>query len=193
MRCVIYGRVSTDKQESENQICQLKEYAIRQQWEVVEVVTDICSGGKSAAERAGLNNIFKMAHQKKFDVLLFWSLDRFSREGSRKTLEYLTRLDSFGIKWHSYTEQFISSCGIFADAIISIMAALARQEKIRIQERTKAGLERAKRKGKVLGRPQTIDRAKILELRTQGLSMRKIAAELGISAPRVCQIINVAE
>ena len=70
------------------------------------------------------------------------------------------------------------------------MAALARQEKIRIQERTKAGLERAKRKGKVLGRPQAIDRAKILELRTQGLSMRKIAAELGISAPRVCQIIN---
>ena len=50
--------------------------------------------------------------------------------------------------------------------------------------------ERAKRKGKILGRPQTIDRAKILDLREQGLSMRQIAAELGISAPRVCQIIN---
>ena len=85
------------------------------------------SGGKSAAERAGLNNIFKMAHKKKFDVLLFWSLDRFSREGSRKTLEYLTRLDNYRVKWHSFTEEYISSLGIFADAIISIMAALAKQ------------------------------------------------------------------
>ena len=63
MRCVIYGRVSTDKQEAENQLCQLKEYAARQQWNIVEIITDVCSGGKSAAERAGLNKIFKMAHQ----------------------------------------------------------------------------------------------------------------------------------
>ena len=193
MKCLIYTRISTDRQENDNQIVQLKEYAEKSGWEIVGIVTDVCSGGTAAEQRQGLSKVFSLANRKKFDVLLFWSLDRFSREGSRKTLEYLTRLDSFGIKWHSYTEQFISSCGIFADAIISIMAALARQEKIRIQERTKAGLERAKRKGKVLGRPQTIDREKILKLRNQGLSMRKIAAELGISAPRVCQIINVAE
>ena len=193
MKCLIYTRVSTDRQGNDNQIAQLKEYAEKSGWDIVDIITDVCSGGTAAEQRQGLSEVFSLANRKKFDVLLFWSLDRFSREGSRKTLEYLTRLDSFGIKWHSYTEQFISSCGIFADAIISIMAALARQEKLRIQERTKAGLERAKRKGKVLGRPQTIDREKILKLRNQGLSMRKIAAELGISAPRVCQIINVAE
>ena len=193
MKCLIYTRVSTDRQENTNQIDQLREFAEKSGWEIADIVMDVCSGGTAAEQRQGLSEVFSLANRKKFDVLLFWSLDRFSREGSRKTLEYLTRLDSFGVKWHSYTEQFISSCGIFADAIISIMAALARQEKIRIQERTKAVLERAKRKGKVLGRPQTIDRAKILELRTQGLSMRKIAAELGISAPRVCQIINTAE
>lgn len=190
MKCLIYTRVSTDRQENDNQIAQLREFAEKSGWEIIDIVTDVCSGGTTAEQRQGLSKVFSLASRKKFDVLLFWSLDRFSREGSRKTLEYLTRLDACGVKWHSYTEQFISSCGIFADAIISIMAALARQEKIRIQERTKAGLERAKRKGKVLGRPQAIDRAKILELRTQGLSMRKIAAELGISAPRVCQIIN---
>ena len=190
MKCLIYTRVSTDQQENDNQIAQLCEYAEKSGWEIVDIVTDVCSGGTAAEQRQGLSKVFSLASRKKFEVLLFWSLDRFSREGSRKTLEYLTRLDSSGIKWHSYTEQFISSCGIFADAIISIMATLARQEKIRIQERTKAGLERAKRKGKILGRPQTIDRAKILDLREQGLSMRKIAAELEISAPRVCQIIN---
>ena len=193
MRCLIYTRVSTDRQENDNQIAQLKEYAERSGWEISDIITDICSGGTAAEQRKGLSQVFSLASRKKFDVLLFWSLDRFSREGSRKTLEYLTRLDSCGIKWHSYTEQFISSCGIFADAIIAIMSTLARQEKIRIQERTKAGLERAKRKGKVLGRPQTIDREKILDLREQGLSMRKIATELGISAPRVCQIINAQQ
>ena len=190
MRCVIYGRVSTDKQEAENQLCQLKEYAIRQQWEVVEVVTDICSGGKSAAERAGLNKIFKIAHQKQFDVLLFWSLDRFSREGSRKTLEYLTRLDDYKVKWHSYTEEYISSLGIFADAIISIMAALAKQERIRISERTKAGLERIRRSGKALGRPQQANIDKVKQLREQGLSMAAIAKECSISKTRVHQLIH---
>ena len=48
MRCVIYSRVSTDKQETENQVVQLKEYAARQNWTIIEVVTDVCSGGKSA-------------------------------------------------------------------------------------------------------------------------------------------------
>ena len=190
MRCVIYGRVSTDRQEAENQITQLREYAAHQQWNVVEVITDVCSGGKSAAEREGLNKIFKMAHQKKFDVLLFWSLDRFSREGSRKTLEYLTRLDDYRIKWHSYTEEYISSLGIFADAIISIMAALAKQERIRISERTKAGLERVRRTGKALGRPQQANIDKVKQLREQGLSMAAIAKECGISKTRVHQLIH---
>ena len=193
MKCLIYTRVSTDRQENTNQIDQLREFAEKSGWEIADIVMDVCSGGTAAEQRQGLSKVFSLANRKKFDVLLFWSLDRFSREGSRKTLEYLTRLDSYGVKWHSYTEQFISSCGIFADAIISIMAALARQEKIRIQERTKAGLERAKRKGKILGRPQIIEKEKILELRKQGLSMRKIAVELGVSAPRVCQVINAAE
>ena len=190
MRCVIYGRVSTDKQEAENQINQLKEYAARQQWNIVEIITDVCSGGKSASEREGLNQIFKMAHQKKFDVLLFWSLDRFSREGSRKTLEDLTHLDNYRVKWHSFTEEYISSLGIFADAIISIMAALAKQERIRISERTKAGLERVKRSGKVLGRPQQADADKVKQLREQGLSLAAIAKECGISKTRVHQILS---
>ena len=190
MQCVIYSRVSTDKQEADNQISQLQEYAKRQNWNIVEIITDVCSGSKSAAERTGLNKVFKMAHKKQFDVVLFWSLDRFSREGSRKTLEYLTRLDDYKVKWHSYTEEYISSLGIFADAIISIMAALAKQERIRISERTKAGLERIRKSGKTLGRPMTADVAKVKQLREQGLSMSAIAATCNISKTRVHQILT---
>lgn len=189
-RVCIYGRVSTEKQDAENQFAELRDFADRQGWAVVETIADVCSGSKSANEREGLQKVFDMARQRKIDIVLFWSLDRFSREGSRKTLEYLTRLDSYGTKWHSYRENFISSMGIFADAIISIMAALAKQERIRISERTKAGLERVKRGGKQLGRPITIDAKKIKKLREQGLSMAKIAKECAISKTRVFQILQ---
>ena len=106
MKCLIYTRVSTEWQTPENQISQLKEYALKQEWKIADVKIDICSGSKSADDRAGLKSVFEMARQRKFDVLRFWSLDRFSREGSRKTLEYLSRLDAYGVKWHSYTEEY---------------------------------------------------------------------------------------
>ena len=93
MKCLIYTRVSTDWQTPENQITQLKEYAQKQEWQITDVKIDICSGSKSADDRVGLKSVFEKARQRKFDVLLFWSLDRFSREGSRKTLEYLSRLE----------------------------------------------------------------------------------------------------
>jgi DNA invertase Pin-like site-specific DNA recombinase len=58
-----------------------------------------------------------------------------------------------GIKYNSSTEQWIDSCGMFADAIVSIMATVAQQERIRISDRTKPGLERVRAKGVKLGRP----------------------------------------
>lgn len=192
MRCLIYTRVSTTThdQTTENQVAQLKEYAHRQNWEIVEIIEEYCSGGKSAEERTGLKKVFSMARQKKFDVLLFWSLDRLSREGSPENLEYLTRLDDWKVKWHSYTEEYISSLGIFSDAIISLMAALARQEKVRLSERVSAGLQRARNKGRKLGRPQIADTEKIKELRQNGHSLAEIAKRCGISRTRVHQILS---
>ena len=192
MRCVIYSRVSTEEQTTDNQLQQLREYADRQSWNIIEEIQDVASGGKSAEERQGLKKVFVMARQRKFDVLLFWSLDRFSREGSRKTLEYLTKLDDYRVKWHSYTEEYISSLGIFADAIISLMACLAKQERIRISERTKAGLARVKAKGKVLGRPTDViaDTEQIRELRRSGHSLSEISRITGVSKTRVHRLLS---
>lgn len=190
MKCIIYTRVSTEDQTALNQIEQLQAYALKQGWEIVDIVTDVCSGEKSADDRIGLKRVFADARQRRFDVLLFWSLDRLSREGSRTTLEYLTRLDSFKVKWHSYTEEYISSLGIFADAIIALMASLAKQERIRISERTKAGMQRIRAKGVKLGRPKISDNAKIHELQKSGLSMAQIANVTGLSKTRVFQILH---
>jgi putative DNA-invertase from lambdoid prophage Rac len=191
-KCVIYARCSTARdQETDNQVFQLREYASKQGWEVIDEVVDVCSGGKGIKDRPGLDKVFDLARRRKYDLLLFWSLDRFSREGSRKTTEYLTMLDDAGVHFHSYTEQYLSSLGIFKDCIISLLAALAKQEKIRISERTKAGLERTVRVNHTrLGRPKT-DPTKILkvqELRQQGMSYGQIGKELGISRVRACQL-----
>ena len=196
LRVAIYSRCSTPEQKTiEGQIEVLKEYISRQpNWTLMGVYTDTASGKLPSEQRAGLNNIFKLASQKKIDLILFWALDRFSREGSRKTLEYLTRLDSYGVKWHSYQEPGISTLGIFSDVIVSILAALGKQEAIRISERTKLGLERARKAGKHLGRkginPELVEQIKLL--RQKNYPMKKIKAELGleISVPRICQILN---
>ena len=190
-KCVIYARCSTRDQETDNQVAQLKDYAAKQGWEIVDVVVDVCSGGKGLKERPGLDKVFNLARRRRFDVLLFWALDRFSREGSRKTIGYLAMLDDAGVDWHSFSEPYISSLGIFKDAIIAILSALAKQEKVRISERTKAGLERTVRVNNTrLGRPKT-DPSKIKKaqvLRRQGLSYGEIGKAMGISRARACQL-----
>ena len=123
--------------------------------------------------------------------MLFWSLDRFSREGVRETLNHLQRLSANGVGFRSYTEQYLDSCGIFRDAVLAILAVIAKQERIRISKRTIAGLERARKAGRIGGRrPLVVDRDKIAELDESGLTMREIAEEMGISAAAVCRILK---
>ncbi|MCE9612912.1 MAG: recombinase family protein [Lentisphaerae bacterium] len=191
-RALIYGRVSTHDQEADNQVRQLKEYAHSQGWTLVDVIIDVASGGSGRNVRGGLDQVFNFAHQRKFDVLLFWSLCRLSREGSRTTIGYLQQLESHGVDWHSFTEPYISSLGIFADAIIALLSALNRQERVRIGERTRAGLERARADGKRLGRPPT-DASRITRasaLRAQKMSFAQIGREMGISRGRAFQMVK---
>jgi DNA invertase Pin-like site-specific DNA recombinase len=79
--------------------------------------------------------------------VLFWSLDRFSCEGALPTLQHLNLLESYSVGYKSYTEQYLDSTGIFKEAVVSILAIVAKQERVRLSERTEAGLARAKSKG----------------------------------------------
>jgi DNA invertase Pin-like site-specific DNA recombinase len=67
------------------------------------------------------------ASRRQFDAVLFWALDRFSREGVFETLQHLQRLTSYGVGFRSFTEQYFDSCGMFRDAVIGILAAVARR------------------------------------------------------------------
>lgn len=177
----IYARVSTNRQETDNQLDQLSEFAIKQGWEIVaEYVDRVTGSGKK--ERPQFEKMMLAASQKKFDLLLFWKLDRLSREGVRKTLGHLEKLDGWGVAWRSYQEPHFDSCGPFRDVVISIAATLAKQERINISERTLAGLQRARKAGKVLGRPEVrVDVTRARKMQREGLGLRPIAAKLGCS------------
>lgn len=192
MNIGIYGRVSTDKQDTENQLAQLREFAKTQGWQVAQEYVDIESGSKG--DRPEFQRMFRDASQRKFDLVLFWALDRLSREGVLATLQHLNRLESYGVGFRSFTEPYFDSCGVFQDAVIAIMATLAKQERVKRAERTKAGLAIARAKGKTLGRPRTLHATTndVARLRAAGKSYRGVARELGISL-RSVQRLAVSE
>jgi DNA invertase Pin-like site-specific DNA recombinase len=181
MKIALYLRVSTDKQETENQAIQLRDFAAKQDWQVVQEYCDYESGSKT--DRIEFQRMFNDASRRKFDLVLFWALDRLSREGVYQTLQHLNRLESYGVGFRSFTEPYFDSCGVFKDAVIAIMATLAKQERIKRSERTKAGLARVKASGKILGRPKTVHATAddVARLRSAGHSYRHVARELGVS------------
>src|SRR5215510_11062641 len=190
MKVAIYTRVSgkSNRQDAANQSLQLIEYCQRQGWNYVEY-TDRMTGTR--ADRTAFLRMFEDARLKHFDMVLFWALDRFSREGTLKTLEHLQRLDSYGVAWKSFTEQYLDSTGMFRDAVIAILATIAKQEHARLSERVVAGLRRAKREGKVLGRKRIIvDRERIRTMHAAGQSVRAIAVEVGVSKSLVANIVS---
>ncbi len=190
-RIVLYARVSTkDKgQDTTNQLAALREFSQRQGWEVVKEFVDHKSGKNS--DREEFRALFEAARRREFDCVLFWSLDRFSREGVRETLNYLNQLTSSGVNWRSFTEQYLDSCGLFKDAVLSILATIAKQERVRLSERVTAGLARAKAKGRIGGRPRRIiDRRKLNELVIAGKSTRQIAAEMKLSKTSIARLLS---
>ena len=187
MNCAIYARTSTrDRgQDFTNQLIALREFAAKQGWHVHQQYVDQVSG--STDERPAFQRMFQEASQRRFDCLLFWSLDRLSREGVLETLQHLQRLTSYGVAWRSFTEQYLDSTGIFREAVIGILAAIAKQERVRLGERTRAGLDRVRREGKRLGRPAAkVDASAIRALRGAGASWSEVSRRTGL-ARATCQ------
>jgi DNA invertase Pin-like site-specific DNA recombinase len=104
VKVAIYARVSTDTQDHANQLEQLREFASRQGWEIVTEYRDTASGS-GRRTRPQFDAVMLAASQRKFDLLLFWALDRLSREGVVNTLGYLEQLRTWaavGVATHSH-------------------------------------------------------------------------------------------
>lgn len=192
-RVAIYARVSKDdgKQDVANQLIELREFAQRSGWEVVAEYTDKVTG--STSDRAKFKLMFTDASKRKFDLVLFWALDRFSREGTLATLDHLQKLSAYAVDWRSYQEPYIDSCGPLKDVVISLMASMAQQERLRISDRTRAGLKRARLEGKTLGRPRVeVDVQKVRDLQAKGMGLRGIAKKTGWSLSSIMRALRAA-
>ena len=180
INAAIYARVSTkDKgQDTENQLVQLRRYAQSQSWAVIEFIDH--ETGKHA-DRAALDKLFTAASRREINMVLVWALDRFTREGVAETFMHIKRLLDYGVQFESLTEPHFRTTGPAGELMIAIAAWIAKQERVRISERTKAGLAVARAKGQQLGRRWKIfprDRAR--QMRKDGASWRAIARELGV-------------
>jgi DNA invertase Pin-like site-specific DNA recombinase len=194
VRVAIYARTSTDdgRQEMTNQTRELHEYAKRMDWTVVAEFHDQVSGRK--ADRPELKKALDAGRRRKYDVLLFWSLDRLSRQGVLPTLLLLNQLTQYGVKYVSLQEQWINSLGAFSEAIIGVISAVAKFEADRMSSRVRTGLERAKAQGKTLGRPRAIlNRDKLVSMRKKGMSLREIAEATGKSAMTIQRLLKANE
>jgi DNA invertase Pin-like site-specific DNA recombinase len=194
MECVIYARVSTKAekglQDPKVQLLQLRKFAASQNWSVTAEYIDHESGAK--ADRPEFKRMLLASSKHEFDVLLFWSLDRFSREGIVPVLTYLKKLSDYGVKYRSLQEPYIDTTQELGELLTAFVAKLAELERNRIRVRVKAGLEKARAEGKTLGRPTVVvDRAKVWALQDAGKSIRQIALALGLSHGMVQRTLKV--
>lgn len=177
-RVALYARVSTlAAQNPQMQLLELREYAARRGWQVVDEYVDHASGAKES--RPALNRLMTDARQRKFDVIAVWKIDRFGRS-LKHLVNALAELEAVGVTFLSLRDNLDLSTPA-GRLMFQIIAAMAEFERELIKERVRAGLRNAKQKGKQLGRPRVIvDAARIASLRASGASWRAISGKMGV-------------
>jgi DNA invertase Pin-like site-specific DNA recombinase len=181
LRIAIYARVSTvnGHQSPEMQLLELREYAERRGWKIIEEYVDAGVSG-SKDWRPALNRLMADACQRRFDAVLVWKLDRYGRS-LRHLVNALAELEALGIAFVSLRDNLDLSTPS-GRLMFQIIGAMAEFERALIQERVRAGLRNARAKGKRLGRPRVfVNAQKIADLRERGYSWAKIVAETGVS------------
>ena len=161
------------------QLAELREYAERRGWEIVEEFID--QGVSGCKEfRPALNRLMSDACRRQFDAVLVWKIDRFGRS-LKHLVNALADLAALGVAFVSLRDNLDLSTPS-GRLMFQIIGAMAEFERALIQERVRAGIRNARAKGKRLGRPRVIvDASRIADLRTQGRSWAQIKDELGVS------------
>ncbi len=190
-RAAIYARVSTKNgQTPENQIIRLRDVADRAGWEVVEEYVDKgISGAKGRDKRPAFDRLCKAATRREIDVVMAWSVDRLGRS-LQDLVKFLEELKASGVDLYP-DRQGVDTTTPGGKALFQMMGVFAEFERAMIQERVHAGLARARKEGKTLGRPKVakkVERA-ILAARARGLGINRIATELSVGSSTVRRVI----
>lgn len=190
-RVALYVRVSTDGQTTENQRRELAEVAERHGWDVVQVFADEgISGAKGRDQRPGFDALCKGVARREFDMIAAWSVDRLGRS-LQDLVAFLGELHGKRVDLYLH-QQGLDTSTPAGRAMFQMLGVFAEFERAMIRERVNAGLARAKAQGKKLGRPELppIVARKVLAARDKGLSMREIAAKVGVGLGTVQRIVS---
>lgn len=190
-RVAIYTRVSTSDQNPEMQLKELREFAGKRGFLIFREYMDQTTGKVEKRRKdPSYRELLADAHRKRFDIVLVWKFDRFARSLGA-LIDALNTFSSLDIDFISCT-QAVDTTTPMGKFFFHLVGAFAEFERELILERTRAGLANARSKGVILGRPRNrkIEQS-VIELRHQGLSVRKIAAATGRSAAGVRKILKL--
>jgi len=194
MRCALYARVSTsDKhQDPETQLVPLREYVAARGWESAGEFVDRVSAG-DLARRTAWTALLQAAAKKQIDVIIVWKLDRAFRSMPHMvtTVQDLRR---WGVGLRSYSEPMIDTTDAspMGNLLLNILAAVAEFEKGLIAERVRAGMDRARRQGKPVGRRPVLNGdldVLVPDILAGRLSRRRAAARLGVAVSTVSRTL----
>ena len=190
-RIAIYARVSTDKQTCENQLQELRVIAERMNYTIVaEFVDNGISGMKTRQDRPALDQLMKSATQRKFDMVMCWSIDRLGRS-LQNLVEILNELQALKIDLF-FQQQGMDTTTPSGRMIFSVFGAIGEFERNLIRERVIAGQRRAVANGVKMGRPSKMNdgmRSAVKLLREKGMGIKQIARELQIGVGTVYSVI----
>lgn len=191
-RCVLYSRVSTDKQHCLNQIIEMTEYTKRSDLQIVRTYTDDAVSSKNEiSKRTQLSQLLSDATSRKFDVLVVSSIDRLARN-TKECIEIVNHLNELKIDI-VFLRESVDTRTIVGRMIFQVFSSLAEYEREMIRSRIMHGLNRAREQGKKLGRKTKINDSLITAvklLREKEMSIRNIAKELNIGVGTVYNILQ---
>ena len=185
----LYARVSTvNGQDPETQLIALREYAQARGLEIHREYVDVGVSG-SKDRRPALNELMKDSHRRRFDGVLVARFDRFARS-TRHLVMALDEFNALGVHFISLNESIDTSTPM-GKMVFTVIAAVAELERSIIQERIKAGLARARKQGKRLGRvPVSVSPLRVRELREKGLTLVEIAKRTKVSKSTVHRLLK---
>jgi DNA invertase Pin-like site-specific DNA recombinase len=188
-RAVLYLRVSTVDQTTANQERELREVAGRMGCEIIHVYRDHgISGAKGRDKRPAFNALTRDASQRKFDMVMAWSVDRLGRS-LQDLVAFLSELHALNIDLFLH-QQGLDTTTPAGKALFQMMGVFSEFERAMIAERVRAGLKRAKAEGKQLGRPRIAPEVetRILAALKAGESIRRVAAKFSINPSTVQRV-----
>lgn len=188
-RIALYARVSTKGhgQTVDTQLLPLRQYCEARGLDIAHEYVDAgVSGTKD--RRPALDRLMKDAHSRKFDAVIVYKFDRFGRSVSH-LIRSLETFRALGIDFVSLTESIDTSTPT-GKLMFSMLTAFAEFERALIIERINAGLDRARKQGKELGRPRVIlDKERVRAMRETGMTMQAIADHCGVSVGKIYNVL----